>query len=90
MQTLIVKIDTPEHAKNLATYLRKAKGVKSVKKENDFNWINPSRPANAAEVEALIAKSERDIENSNYLSSEEARAMTLEKISRWKKKKGRK
>ena len=87
MQTLIVRIDTAEHAKNLTYYLKKAKGVKSVIKENGkYDWLNPSRPATEEEVEAMIAKAERDMTNNNILSSEEARALTLQKISRWKKK----
>lgn len=84
MQTLIIKVDTAEHAKQVTTILKKIKGVKSVAKEPaKYNWIEPSRPAGDDDIVQMIA----DCENSPLLAVAEAKANTYRKLSRWKKQK---
>ncbi|MCX6353064.1 MAG: hypothetical protein NTX03_14585 [Bacteroidetes bacterium] len=59
MQTIIVKVDTIENAKQITALLKKTKGVQSVNKESsDFDWVNPLRAATNDEVEKMILSAE--------------------------------
>lgn len=84
MQTLIVKIDTAEHAKQVTTLLKKLKGVKSIAKDvRKYNWIEPSHAANSEDIEKMIA----DCDNSPLLTVAEAKDNTYKQLAKWKKQK---
>ena len=84
METLIIKIDTAEHAKQVTTLLKKTKGVKSiVKSPKKYNWKDPLRPATEKEIQEMIVA----CEDTPLLSVAEAKANTYSKIEQWKKKK---
>ena len=53
----------------------------------EYNWINPSRPATDEEFEQMISEAENEIAMGLGIPAEEARKQTLEKIKKWKTKK---
>ena len=80
MNTLVVTTDTKTNAKQLASFLKKVKSVKSVTistTDNVYNWANPSRPATDEEFESMIAEAEREIELGLGIPAEIARKQTL-------------
>jgi hypothetical protein len=47
----------------------------------EYNWINPSRPATDEEFEQMISEAEAEV----GIPAEEAKALTMKKIAEWKK-----
>jgi hypothetical protein len=85
METLIVKIDTPGHAKNLAAFLKDLIYVKEVKQEkdnkklSDADWIKPSsRQASDEEIELMIA----ECEIGPFVSSAELRKNVAKRVKK--------
>lgn len=84
MQTLIVQVDTKEHARKLTALLKKSKGVKSVSKEpKKYNWVSPLRSATDKELKDMLA----DCINSPLMTVAEAQNNTYGKLAKWKKQK---
>ena len=94
MQTLIVKTENESAAKFLFAFLKTVRFVKSVtiapdesktsvvnEPANEYNWINPTRPATDEEFEFMIASAEAE----KAISAKEAKALTTKKIAQWKK-----
>jgi dihydroxyacetone kinase len=90
MNTLLITTDTKTHAKELASFLKKVKSVKSVtissSESKAYNWTNPSCPATDEEFESMIAEAEREIELGMGIPAETARKQTLAAIKKWKQK----
>jgi hypothetical protein len=86
MNTLLVTTDTKTNAKQLASFLKKVKSVKSVTISSSgnkaYNWANPSLPATDEEFESMIAEAEREIELGMGIPAETARKQTLGTISK--------
>lgn len=84
MQTLIVKIDTANHATQVANFLKTVPYIKSVvtekinKKLSDADWIKPGRPATDEELEQLAAEMEQ--EKGGYTTME-----LKKRMRQWKK-----
>ncbi|HTB30919.1 MAG TPA: hypothetical protein VK808_02775 [Bacteroidia bacterium] len=91
MNTLLVTTDTKTNAKQLASFLKKVKSVKSVtissSDDKAYNWANPSRPATDEEFESMIAEAEKEIELGMGIPAETARKQTLGAIQKWRQKK---
>lgn len=92
MQTLIVKIDTPNHAVQVANFLRTVPYIKSVitKKTDEklkpltaADWVRPGRTATDDEIEELCRQMDKP---QKEYSLEEAKAKTLHEIKEWKKR----
>ncbi len=94
MQTLIVKTENESAAKLLLAFLKTVRLVKSVtiapddsktgvlnEPANEYNWINPTRPATDEEFELMIAEAEAE----EGISAKQAKALTTKKIAQWKK-----
>lgn len=89
MNTLLVTTETMSNARQLASFLKKVKIVKSVTiaSEEEYNWTNPSRPATDEEFEKMISEAEKEIEDGLGIPADVARKLTMEKIKKWKHKK---
>lgn len=83
--------DSAENAKFLAKFLKTVRSVKkitiecsSIAKEpvEEYDWINPSRPATEEEIEQMLDECEK----SPLLTSKEARELTQKKLKDWKEK----
>ncbi|MBM3435658.1 MAG: hypothetical protein FJY07_05505 [Bacteroidetes bacterium] len=74
MQKVIVTIDDPANAKLFLKMVRQLNFVESAKIEKDeYNWINPLRPATDEECEKMIAEAEQ----SPTMTAEAAQAYSL-------------
>jgi len=59
MQKVIVNIDNPINAKLFLKMVKQLNFVESVKIEGEeYDWINPKRPATNEECEQMIAEAE--------------------------------
>lgn len=64
----------------------KSGGVKVVNEPaGEYNWINPTRPATDEEFEKMISEAEAEYEAGLGMSAEEAKTLTMKKITEWKK-----
>jgi hypothetical protein len=90
MNTLLVTTDTKTNAKQLASFLKNVKSVKSVTISSSdnkaYNWANPSRPATDEEFESMIAEAEKEIELDMGIPAEIARKQTIGALKKWKQK----
>lgn len=90
MNILLVTTDTKTNAKQLASFLKKVKSVKSViissSDNKAYSWANPSRPATDEEFENMIAEAEREIELGMGIPAETAKKQTLGAIKKWRQK----
>lgn len=92
MHTLIIKTDTAANGNKVADFLRSIEYIKSVEIEDpltpltDNDWVRPGRPATQEEHELLCKEMEKD---EGGFTTEEAKAITLEEIKQWRKKKQR-
>lgn len=68
METLIIKIDTADHAMQVANFLKTVPYIKSVvtekqsKKTSTIDWALPGRAATEKELEDLAKEMENDEE----------------------------
>lgn len=98
MNRFIVETDTDANTKHFLMLMRSLKYVRSVipvKGENfkeaeipddEYNWINPTRPASDDEFEQMIAECEVEYDAGSGMSLEEAKALTEKKTVEWRKK----
>ena len=87
METIIVKVDTPDRAAALLKYFKTLIGVKAVAQEKSTplsraDWVRPGRPATDEEIERMLDECEK----SATLTTEEAKERTMKKITAWKKR----
>ena len=97
METLIVTTDTVANAKFLANFLKTVKPVKSVliekkekytevsEPEEEYNWINPSRPATDEEFEQMCREMDDEEEAGLFFTPEEVKAKALNTLKKWKR-----
>jgi hypothetical protein len=79
MQRVVVNINNRENANLFVKIAEQMNFVKSVKiEEEEYDWLNPTRPATDEEAEKMIQESE----NSPSMSAEEAREYTLKLIKK--------
>lgn len=90
MNTLLVTTDTLSSARQLASFLKKVKTVKSVfinsRDDEPYDWTNPSRPATDEEFEQMITDAEKEIAMGQGIPAETARKQTLKSIKKWRQK----
>ena len=97
METLIVTTDTVANAKFFANFLKTVKPVKSVliekkekytevsEPEEEYNWINPSRPATDEEFEQMCREMDDEEEAGLFFTPEEVKAKALNTLRKWKR-----
>jgi len=94
MNRFIVETDSAANGKLLLRLMKEIKFVKSVKPadkhielptvgdaEEEYNWINPTRPATDEEFEQMISEAEKE----QGIPAEKARKLTMKEIDRWMK-----
>lgn len=90
MNTLLVTTDSLSNARQLASFLKNVKTVKSVTIDPPdkelYDWTNPSRPATDEEFEKMILEAEKEIEMGLGIPAEAARKQTISRIKAWKQK----
>ncbi|MFH1320755.1 MAG: hypothetical protein ABII90_08905 [Bacteroidota bacterium] len=95
MTRLTIETDNAANAKFLASFLKNHKLVRTVviEKKRDktdivqepteeYNWINPSRPATDEEIEQMLA----DCEKGKEIPAKISRARNLKKFKEWQQK----
>ncbi|MFH1319585.1 MAG: hypothetical protein ABII90_02900 [Bacteroidota bacterium] len=95
MTRLTIETDNAASAKFLASFLKNHKLVRTVviEKKGDkietvqepaeeYNWINPSRPATDEEIEQMLTECEKG----KGIPSEVSRTKNLKKFKEWQQK----
>ena len=95
MNRIIVEIDKLSNVKRFISILEDLKYVRffAPEKDNakdltpltDEDWIKPGRSATDEEFEAMIKECEQEYESGLSMTSEQAKSLTLEKLSAWRK-----
>ena len=82
MQKVIINIDNPTNANLLLQMVKQLNFVESAQIEGEeYDWINPTRPATDEECEQMI----KEAEESPSMTAKEAREYSLKQIKEWEK-----
>ncbi|NOX87058.1 MAG: hypothetical protein GXO86_14045 [Chlorobi bacterium] len=84
MQKVVVNIENPSDVELFIEIVKRLTFVDSVHIEGEeYDWINPTRPATDKEAEKMIL----DAENSTSMTAEKAEKYSKKLAKKWQKKK---
>ncbi|MCB0806420.1 MAG: hypothetical protein KDC05_11525 [Bacteroidales bacterium] len=89
MHKVIVTIEDAANADLFLKMVKQLEFVDSAEMEEEYDWLNPKRPATDEESEQMIREAEEDYEAGRYVPIEDAKKQTIDEIEKWLKNRGK-